>query len=46
MTLLVESLKRLYFRGEVTSKKLNDMLVKRTITKEQYLYITENKEPC
>lgn len=39
MNTLIESLKRLYFQGKVSSKKLNDMLSKKKITKEEYEYI-------
>lgn len=39
MSELVESLKRLYFQGKISSKKLNDMLINKTITKEEYKYI-------
>lgn len=39
MSTLVESLKRLYYRGEVSSQKLNSMLKDKKITKEEYEYI-------
>lgn len=39
MNLLIESLKRLYLQGEVTSQKLNEMLKTKKITKEEYKYI-------
>lgn len=42
MNMLVESLKRLYLKGEISSTKLNDMLIKKTITKEEYQYIISN----
>lgn len=39
MTEFVESLKRLYMSGKITSKKLNLMLVENKITKEEYKFI-------
>lgn len=36
---MVESLKRLYFHGEVSSQKLNSMLKDKKISKEEYEYI-------
>lgn len=39
MNTLVESLKRLYFQGKVSSKRLNDMLIAKKITKDEYKYI-------
>lgn len=40
MRTLVESLKRLYAKGNVTLEKLADMVKKKTITQEEYQYIT------
>lgn len=36
---LIESLKRLYFQGRVSSRKLNDMLIDKKITRDEYKYI-------
>lgn len=35
----IDSLKRLYFQNKITSKKLNDMLIEKKITKDEYKYI-------
>lgn len=40
MRTLIESLKRLYAKGNITKEKLADMIKKKTITQEEYLYIT------
>lgn len=40
MRTLVESLKRLYAKKNVTQEKLADMVKKKTITQEEYQYIT------
>lgn len=37
---LVESLKRLYQKGKVTDSKLKDMIKKKTLTQEEFDYIT------
>lgn len=39
MTQLVESLKRLFSKGKLSSKKLQEMLQKQTITSYEYQYI-------
>lgn len=39
MRTLVESLKRLYGKGKVTKKKLQEMVDAGTITQEEYDYI-------
>ena len=39
MRTLVESLKRLYKKGKVTKKKLQEMVDAGTITQEEYDYI-------
>lgn len=39
MNTLVESLKRLYFQGKISSKKLNELLLDKKITKVEYKYI-------
>lgn len=39
MRILVESLKRLYARGQVTDAKLASMVTKKTITQEECDYI-------
>lgn len=40
MRTLVESLKRLYAKGNVTKEKLADMVKKKTISQEERQYIT------
>ena len=40
MRTLVESLKRLYKKGKVTKKKLQEMVDAGTITQDEYNYIT------
>lgn len=39
MSMLVNSLRRLYRSGSVTDAKLKDMVKKGTITDEEYAYI-------
>ena len=39
MRILVESLKRLYKKGKVTKKKLQEMVDAGTITQDEYNYI-------
>lgn len=39
MRTLVESLKRLYKKGKVTKKKLQEMVDSGTITQDEYNYI-------
>ena len=49
MRTLVESLKRLYAKKNVTQEKLADMVKKKTITQEEYQYITAEEAeslPC
>ena len=39
MRILVESLKRLYAKGQVTKEKIEEMVTKGTIQPEEKLYI-------
>lgn len=39
MNTLIDSLKRLYSNGKITTEKLNELLEKGTITKNEYMYI-------
>lgn len=41
MNMLVESLKRLYLRHQVSVQKLNEMLDENKISQEEYDYIIE-----
>ena len=43
-SILVESLKRLYTKGEVNLDKINELKDKEVITHEDYVYIVFNKE--
>lgn len=43
MSILVESLKRLYAAGKVTDKQLKERVEKGIITEEEYKYITGKK---
>ena len=43
MSLLVESLKRLYVSNKVTDIKLKELIQKGTITEEEYQYIVNQK---
>lgn len=42
MRVLIESFKRLYQQGRLTKEQLQDRLIKKTITREEYDYIVEN----
>ena len=44
MRTLVESLKRLYEASRINKEKLLDMVIRKTITQEEYNYIT-GQEP-
>lgn len=43
MSILVESLKRLYNAGKVTKKQLKDRVKSGVITEDEYEYITGEK---
>lgn len=43
MSILVESLKRLYTKGTLTKEQIKERVVKKTITPEEYEYITGEK---
>lgn len=43
MRVLIESFKRLYQQGRLTKEQLQDRLIKKTITREEYDYIVENE---
>lgn len=43
MRKMVESFKRLYQQGRLTKEQLQDRLIKKTITREEYDYIVENE---
>lgn len=43
MSILVESLKRLFTAGKVDADKLSSMVSKKTITASEYKYITGEK---
>ena len=40
MSYLVESLKRLYAKGSLTKEQIRERVKKKSITKEEYKYIT------
>ena len=42
MSILVESLKRLYMNGQLTNERLNTMLAAKTISQDEYEYIVNN----
>lgn len=43
MSMLVESLKRLYNKNRLTKEQIIERVVKGTITKEEYKYITNEE---
>lgn len=42
MRVLIESFKRLYKAGRLTKEQLQDRLIKKTITREEYDYIVSD----
>lgn len=44
MRILVESLKRLYIKGNITIEKLQNMVNEGKITEEEFVYITQTNE--
>lgn len=42
MRVLIESFKRLYQQGRLTKEQLQDRLIKKTITREEYDYIVSD----
>lgn len=39
MNVLIDSIKRLYKNGQITTEKINELLEKGTITQNEYMYI-------